>query len=188
MAEVVIGNVIATYEIRGRNVVLMCPPHPLFGGSRHDVRLDRISNALLRLGISVLRFDYMRPYRGGIGEIEDAKKCLSYLKDRHDFIIVLGYSFGSVVASNIARYCDLSIYISPIRAIDSIKFTDTKIPKLFIIATKDQIIPLQESLEIYEEASEPKAIVKLETDHFYFGKFDALSKAVVDYIKSNIEI
>lgn len=181
MVEVQIGPVRGTYEIRGEKVVLMCPPHPLMGGSRFDVRLDRISSELVKNNISTLRFDYRTPYRGGIGEIDDAKLCINYLKDRHNFIGVVGYSFGSVVASNIAEFCDAAIYISPMKKIDSIEFTDVKIPKLFIIATKDQFVTPDEGLKLFEESSEPKKLVKLETDHFYFGKFDALVKTVKDF-------
>lgn len=184
MVEIQIDSIRATYEIRGEKAVLMCPPHPLMGGNRFDVRLERISNELTRNDISTLRFDYKTPFRGGIGEIEDAEICLNHLKDRHSLIIVLGYSFGSVVASNIADKCDAAIYISPLKRVDSIEFIDSRVPKLFVIATKDQIVPLNESYEIYNLASKPKEIVEIETDHFYFGRFDVLARVVRDFVLS----
>ena len=184
MVEMKIDSVEATYEIRGERVALLCPPHPLMGGSRFDVRLDRIASELLREGFSVLRFDYRRPFRSGIGEVEDAKKCISYLKDRHDFIAIVGYSFGSVVASNVAEYCAAAVYISPLKGINSITFKDSTVPKLFVVATKDQFVSIEASLELFNSASEPKKLVKLETDHFYFGKFDLLARSVRDFILS----
>jgi hypothetical protein len=164
---------------------MLCPPHPLMGGSRFDIRLEKIASELLRNNISVMRFDYQQPFRSGIGEVEDAKKCLGYLKERHDFIAIVGYSFGSVVASNISDYCNVAVYISPLPSINSITFEDSDIPKLFIIATKDQFVSLDESLKLYEEASNPKELVKIDTDHFYFGKFDVLAKSVTEFILRN---
>ncbi len=184
MVEIEIDSIKSTYEMRGDKAVLMCPPHPLMGGSRFDIRLERISDELTKKNVSTLRFDYRTPYRNGIGEITDAEICLNFLKDRHNTVIVLGYSFGSVVASNIAKNCDAAIYISPLKKIDSIVFKDCSIPKLFIIAKRDQIVSIEESYELYEKSSEPKDIVEIDTDHFYFGKFDVLTKVVIDFVSS----
>ncbi len=185
MAEVVIDSIKATYNVRGERVAMLCPPHPLMGGSRFDIRLEKIASELLRKNVSVLRFDYQQPFRSGIGEVEDAKKSLGYLKERHDFIAIVGYSFGSVVASNVSDYCNAAVYISPLPSINSISFRDSTIPKLFIVATKDQFVSLDESLRLYEEASHPKALVRIDTDHFYFGKFDVLAKTVAEFILQN---
>ncbi len=182
MAEIVIDSIRATYNVRGEKVALLCPPHPLMGGDRFDIRLEKISLELLRRNVSVLRFDYGHPFRSGLGEIEDAKKCISYLKDRHEHITIVGYSFGSVVASNACEYCDAAVYISPLPQINSITFKDCSLPKLFIIATKDQIVPPAEALKLYDAATPPKKVVEVDTDHFYFGKFDVLAKAVSDFI------
>jgi len=185
MAEVIVDSINATYNVRGEKVAMLCPPHPLMGGSRFDIRLEKIASELLRNNISVMRFDYQKPFRSGIGEVEDAKKCLEYLKERHDFIAIVGYSFGSVVASNISGYCNVAVYISPLPSINSITFRDSDIPKLFIIATKDQFVSLEESIRLYKEASHPKEMVKIDTDHFYFGKFDVLAKSVAEFILRN---
>jgi alpha/beta superfamily hydrolase len=180
--NILIKSIKATYEDSGDNVVLLCPPHPLMGGSRFDERLERISQRLSALGISSLRFDY-REYRKGLGEVEDAKTCLEFLKGKHSKIAILGYSFGSVVASNVADLCDLSVYISPLPSIDSIEFKDSRKPKFFVIARRDQFIPFSESLEIYSRASEPKDFIILDTDHFYFGKFDLLAEKVCEFVQ-----
>lgn len=179
--EIEIKSIRATYENSGENAVLLCPPHPLMGGSRHDERLRRIAEKFSENQISSLRFDY-RGYRGGIGEIEDAKHCLEFLKGRHSKVAILGYSFGSIIASNLADLCDLAIYISPLPSIDSIGFKDSKSRKLFVIARKDQFVSFAVSLELLSKASEPKDFVILNTDHFYLGKFDLLTKKVCDFV------
>jgi len=45
--------------------VLLCPPHPEYGGSREDLRLVTVANELANSGISALCFDYSA-YTGGI--------------------------------------------------------------------------------------------------------------------------
>ncbi len=184
MTEVIIKGVIkGTYEVKGDKAALLCPPHPLMGGNRFDVRLERIANELHKIGFSTLRFDYRQPFRSGIEEIEDAKTCLEYLKESYSFIAVIGYSFGSVVASNIAEECNALVLISPIKKIDDIELKDSKVPKLIVFATKDNFVSVGESKEIFDFLSPPKEVLKLETDHFYFGKFDVLARSVADFLK-----
>ncbi|MEM1578186.1 MAG: alpha/beta hydrolase [Archaeoglobaceae archaeon] len=179
--EVKIGSIRATYDYRGEKATLLCPPHPMMGGNRFDARLERISEKLAAIGISSLRFDYV-DYKGGLREINDAKRCIEFLRERHTRVAILGYSFGSVVASNVADLCELAIYISPLPSIDSITFVDVKKPKLFIIAKRDEFIPLAKSFELYSRASKPKDFVVFDTDHFYSGKFDVLAERVCDFI------
>ncbi|MEM0022186.1 MAG: alpha/beta hydrolase [Archaeoglobaceae archaeon] len=179
--EVSIGGIKATYQIAGKQCALLCPPHPLMGGNRFDVRLERISEKLNDSGISTLAFDY-KGYRDGIGEIEDAKICIKFLRQRHSAIFVIGYSFGSVVASNVADLCDVAVYISPLPSIGSIKFADCGKNKLFIIAKRDQFVSLGKSFLLYQNAKPPKDFLILDTDHFYFGKFDVLAEKICNFL------
>lgn len=180
--EIVINSIRATYDVVGEKALLLCPPHPLMGGNRFDVRLERVINEIKKQDFSTLSFDYKTPFRNGVGEVGDARACVRYLRERHNFVAIFGYSFGSVIASNVADECDAAIYLSPIPKINEIEFKDCKIPKLFIIAKNDQIVSLNDSRKIVEKASNPKEVVELDTDHFYFGKFDVMAKSVVDFL------
>uniref|UniRef100_A0A7J2THB7 Alpha/beta hydrolase n=1 Tax=Archaeoglobus fulgidus TaxID=2234 RepID=A0A7J2THB7_ARCFL len=183
--KIEINGIESSYEPVGKKAVLLCPPHPLMGGNRFDARLVRIANELNKIGFSTLIFDY-RGYREGIGEIEDAKTCIEFLKSRHSSVSILGYSFGSVVASNVADLCSSAIFISPLPSIGSISFRDSKVPKLLIMAKRDQFVSLSESLDLFFRLSEPRDFVILDTDHFYFGKFDVLAKKVCDFLMINV--
>ncbi len=176
------GNIRATFVKKGNNAALLCPPHPLMGGSRFDVRLERISEELWKINYSTLVFDYRTPFRGGVGEVEDAKTCLDFLREKHDFVAVVGYSFGSVVASNVAEESDALVLISPLKKINEIELKDSSVPKLIVVAKFDDIVSFEESTEIVESLSEPKEVVVLETDHFYTGSFAELSKAVANFL------
>ncbi len=184
MAELNVDGISCIYDIRGENAVMLCPPHPEMGGSKYDVRLERIADELKKAGYSTLRFDYSKPFRDGVGEIEDAKKCILYLKTRHALVGLVGYSFGSVVSSNISEYADALVLISPLRQINRIKLKNSGIPKLVISAINDQIVPFEESKEIFNWLDPPKEFFEVDTDHFYFGKFDVLSKRVREFMES----
>ncbi len=168
------------YENRGEKAALLCPPYPEYGGSMFDVRLERICQKLVEKNISTLRFDY----RSVRSALEDAKICFKWLKTMHDAIAVIGYSFGSVIASNICG--DLLVLISPLKRIDGFELKDCKVPKLVIYARRDQIVSLDESLEIVKYLSEPKEVIELDTDHFYFGKFDVLAESVSEFVVRNL--
>ncbi len=183
MSEVIVGTAIrATYIVRGTRGALLCPPHPLMGGSRFDVRLERIAEELHKVNYSTLTFDYRTPFRGGVGEVEDARSCLLYLKERHDFVAVVGYSFGSVVASNVADEADALVLISPLKRVNEIELKDSKVPKLVVVARYDEIVSFRESEEIIESLSEPKKVVVLDTDHFYTGKYLELAREVAEFL------
>ncbi len=171
-----ISGIRAIYERAGENGALLCPPHPDYGGSMFDVRLERISRKLVMNRISTLRFDY----RSVETALKDARICFDWLKREHDRVAVIGYSFGSVIASNICG--DALVLISPLRRIDGFELGDCETPKLLVIAKRDQIVSLRESLEIARTLSEPKEIAILDTDHLYSGKFDILAEKVSEFV------
>ncbi len=164
------------YRRAGDGAVLMCPPHPDYGGSMYDVRLERISRKLVANGISTLRFDY----RSVDSAVEDARTCFDWLRNRHSRVGVLGYSFGSTVAMHLCG--DAMVFISPV---ESIPF-DCGSPKLVVIAKRDQFVSLKRSLEIAKAIPEPKGISILDTDHLYTGKFDVLSEIVAKFFKTEL--
>lgn len=168
------------YENRGEKAALLCPPHPEYGGSMFDVRLERLSQKLIEKNISTLRFDY-----GSVeSALRDAEICFKWLKSMHDAVAIIGYSFGSVIASNLCG--DLLVLISPLKRTDGFELKDCRVPKLVVYAKRDQIVSLNESLEIVKSLSEPKEVIELDTDHFYFGKFDLLAESVSEFVARNL--
>ena len=143
----------------------------------YDIRLERIRTALEREGVSTLSFNY----KSVNSALEDAKYYMTFAREGHEKVILVGYSFGGVIASNLCG--DGLIMISPLRRIEGYRIMDCRVPKLMVVARMDQFVPFEESMEIFEELSEPKEIVVLETDHFYTGKFDELVRSVVEFVK-----
>ncbi len=175
-----IDGISISYERAGKNAVLICPPHPKFGGSMHDVRLMRISRRLVSKGVTTLRFDY----RSVESALRDAEICFEWLKNVHENVGVIGYSFGSIIASNICGDC--LVLISPLGSSDGYVLRDCEKPKLIVIAKRDQFVSVRESLELARSLSEPKEMVILDTDHLYTGKFDVLTDIVLEFVLKHL--
>src|ERR1700677_2864239 len=88
-----------------RHAVLVCHPHPQYGGTMHNKVVYRIARGLRRAGAVVLRFNYRGvnlsagQYDNGIGETEDARAALGVLRSRYPALpfSLAGFSFGSRV-------------------------------------------------------------------------------------------
>src|SRR5205823_6461115 len=86
-----------------RVAFLVCHPHPQHGGTMHNKVVYRIARGLRRAGAVVLRFNYRGVNRSegtfghGIGEREDARAALAFLRTRYPDLpfALAGFSFGS---------------------------------------------------------------------------------------------
>jgi len=62
-----------------REAVLVCHPHPRYGGTMHNKVVYRLARGMRRAGAVALRFNYRGvnlsegSYDNGIGELEDAR-------------------------------------------------------------------------------------------------------------------
>src|SRR5450755_3950806 len=93
----------APEDAEPRAVALICHPHPLFGGTLHNKVVYRTARALRHSGHAVLRFNFrgvgksQGRHAHGIGEIEDARAALAWLRARYPGLpyTLAGFSFGS---------------------------------------------------------------------------------------------
>ncbi len=190
MEEVVFGGeesvLYGTLLGEGKDAgVVLCPPHPLYGGSRFDHRLATIALELEKSGIAALSFDYRRKFSHGRGEIQDAISALRYLQGRVKKVGIFGYSFGAVVASNAASKFDVSgiAFLAILRQTDEIQaVVNQKSPKFFIHGKRDQIAPYAQFEELYQTSSEPKQRLVLENeDHFFHRSIEEIASAVAKF-------
>src|SRR5579872_5083683 len=86
-----------------KEAVLICHPHPKFGGTMHNKVVYRMARAMRRAGAVALRFNYRGvnmsegTYDDGIGELEDARAAFELLRSRYPELpfSLAGFSFGS---------------------------------------------------------------------------------------------
>src|SRR5690554_4830659 len=92
--------------------VVICHPHPLYGGSMANNVVYAVSRALTKKGIASFCFNFRGVGRsegvhdGGQGEIDDTLAAIAFLADRSEIesgrVGLAGYSFGGAVALNAA--------------------------------------------------------------------------------------
>lgn len=170
--------------------VLLCPPHPLYGGSRADTRIVRVARELASHNISALCIDYGR-YGGGVKEVQNVLDAVSFMKERVDSLGLLGYSFGAVVASNVAVHAEVEgfVAISILKKVNNLEANlNAYCPKLFVHGRRDEVALYTDFERLYAEARGKKEKLVLDTDHFYMDDYpaiiDSVSKRITKFFKS----
>jgi hypothetical protein len=175
-----------------RYAALVCHPHPLYGGTMHNKVVYRIARGLRKTGAVVLRFNFRGvnlsegEHANGIGEIDDARAALDYLRARYPGLpwMLAGFSFGSRVVLRLA--CSLEAPPRrvlaagyPTRLEDKSYLAQCAIDKVFIQSTHDEHSPKAEMEIVFQRFAEPKQLHWVEAkDHFFAGSLDAFEHAI----------
>jgi alpha/beta superfamily hydrolase len=176
-----------------RFAALVCHPHPQHGGTMHNKVVYRIARGLRKAGAVVLRFNYRGvnlsegTYDHGIGETEDARTCLEWLRARYPQLpaMIAGFSFGSRIALRIgAQRPDLKKIIAagfPTVYKDRTYLDPCLVPRTFIHSTNDEFGPVEELRAVVAELAGPPELVFIPSkDHFFVDALDAFEQAVID--------
>ena len=174
-----------------REVCLVCHPHPLYGGSMHNKVVYRIARALRRSGSVVLRFNFRGVGRSagshdhGIGELEDARLLLDWLRSRYPELpfSTAGFSFGSRIALRLG--CSLNdtkraIAVGFPTLNENFEHLRTcHVPKVFVQSVNDQYGPRTDLESKYASFAEPKQIYWIEAgDHFFRDGLEELEEKI----------
>ena len=162
---------------------VVCHPHPLYGGTLHNKVVHRMASALFDLGAAVLRFNFRGAGKSaghhdrGIGELEDARAALGFLSRRFPGARrwVGGFSFGAWVAARLAASepaIDRLILVAPPVSRSGFEVLRTsRVPKLIVQGTRDDLCPLEELEREYPTWAEPKQLIKIEgASHCFDGQ------------------
>jgi len=176
--------------------VVVCHPHPLYGGTMHNKVVYRLARGLRRAGAVVLRFNFRGAGRSqGVhahltGEIEDARAALGWLRARYPNLpfALAGFSFGARVITRLG--CELSRELGTPQFLIAAGFPTTMgatdyletcaVPKIFIQSSNDEFGPRPELDALYARLPEPKQLIYIEAaDHFFAGGLDELEEVLI---------
>jgi alpha/beta superfamily hydrolase len=174
-----------------RHAALVCHPHPQYGGTMHNKVVYRIARAMRRAGAVVLRFNYRGvnlsegEYDKGVGEAEDARVALAFLRSRYPELpfSLAGFSFGSRIVLKIGCQTQAAVRVIavgfPADAAESKLLGQCKIPRVFIHSTRDEFCAVT-CLEAYFSGLEgPKQLIWVQaSDHFFAGALDNFEEEV----------
>jgi alpha/beta superfamily hydrolase len=174
-----------------REAVLVCHPHPQYGGTMHNKVVYRLARAMRRAGFLVLRFNYRGVnlsegrYADGVGEIDDARAALEVLRSRYPDLpfSLAGFSFGSRIILKLG--CEpvgasrLIAVGFPAAQEPSRELGRCAVPRIFIQSTNDQFGPKAAMEAYFETLEQPKQLVWVEArDHFFAGGLDKFEEVV----------
>ena len=175
--------------------VVLCHPHPLYGGEMRNNVVSALAEALQQAGMATLRFNFRGVGRSsgthdeGNGEVEDVTAAVTDLLRRQavSTVAIAGYSFGSMVGLRAGvtdpRVHKLIGVALPIGRRDATFLLPCAKPKLLMSGDRDHVSPLPALQDLLTKLLEPKALVTIHgADHFFRGQEGEVAKAVVEFL------
>jgi len=178
--------------------VVVCHPHPLFGGDMHNSVVTAVCRAFVEAGIAALRFNFRGVGRSqgtfgdGVGEREDAVAALAYLRLREGVdsakVALAGYSFGAAVALVAADEQVAALAaISPPAFGHDMALPAIACPTLLITGERDDVAPSAQVTALGRTLG-PQCRVEVVpgADHFWWGRDEELAQAVVGFLRDSL--
>lgn len=167
--------------------MVLCHPHPLYGGSMLDGVLEVTSRVASSLDISTIRFNFRGvgasagAYDEGIGEVADLSVIVNEFESRFDALILSGYSFGGSVALTYASQAlinhDMLLFAPPTQN----AFPDVTSKVDVIVGDNDPISAMDIVREWTEVHSNRTLHVIEDADHF-LGSYGRDLAEVVEHV------
>jgi hypothetical protein len=179
--------------------IVICHPHPLYGGDMWNNVVRAIAEAASAVGHAVLRFNFRGvgkstgSYDEGIGEQEDVRAALTWLAAHPTMqgrrLWLAGYSFGAratlAVVDTDPRVYGFIAVAPPVLRGAWPSMTAFHGPKLFISGDEDQHAPPEALASRVDSLPEPRRLVFLPgVDHFFMGQELALGQHVVTLLRA----
>lgn len=179
--------------------VVVCHPHPLYGGSMSNDIVIAICEALASVSITALRFNFRGvgnssgKYQGVDGGQKDVSAALSLASATEgiakDKIGIAGYSFGARVSVPVAFEDDrvrLLALISPALSEPSWKKVKDFPRPLFLITGEDDFIAPPQLIQKYIPELTPLKQYEIVpgADHFWYGYEMQVAEKVAEFFSS----
>jgi alpha/beta superfamily hydrolase len=175
--------------------VVICHPHPLYGGDMDNPVVVRAQEVCGALGLATLRFNFRGVgasggvHGGGVAEQDDAAAALDTLAKAvgGGGLAIAGYSFGARIAALVAgrdgRIGGLALIAPPLAMFDFGFLHDRHVPTLVVAGTRDQYCPPEDFARFISARPWATAATIDGADHFFFGKLFPLGEAVAAWAR-----
>jgi len=179
--------------------VIVCHPHPLYGGSMDNNVVYSLSETLTQASLAPFKFNFrgvggsQGEFGQGIGERGDVEAAISFISTVNEVapqrLGLAGYSAGAGFALPVGfkdnRIRALAAVSPPLPMFDFDFLKSCPKPKLLISGSRDNFVPTNQFLEFCQNLPEPKEYESIEgADHFWWGYESSLAaKAAAFFIK-----
>ncbi|MFC1919272.1 alpha/beta hydrolase [Chloroflexota bacterium] len=180
--------------------VVVCHPHPMFGGDMSNNVVMEVCAGLVRKGIAAFRFNFrgvgrsQGRYGQGVEEQKDAAAALDLVASNpaveSDRLGLAGYSFGSNVAFSVAikngRVGALALISPWLKDHEWNQLRDWPRPRFLIWGGRDEFV-LKNMREVAENLSTSSSYeVVTGTDHFWWGYEGRMAESVAAFFAVNL--
>jgi alpha/beta superfamily hydrolase len=184
-------------ETAPRAAMVLCHPHPQFGGTMRSIVIGALFEALPRVGVVCLRFNFRGveasegAYGDGHGEQRDAHAAVAALVTELDGsgrqvpLILAGWSFGgdvtlTTVDDAIAAWLAIA---PPLRIFpDFSSVAQDPRPKFLALAEHDEFREPSSVVAQVEGWVATETAVVPGASHFFMGRTDRLVEMAVGYV------
>jgi hypothetical protein len=176
--------------------VIVCHPHPLYGGSMDNNVVYSVSETLIQASLASFKFNFrgvggsQGEFGQGTGEQEDVEAAIAFISTVKEVdskrIGLAGYSagagFGLPVGFKDDRIRALAAISPPLPMFDFNFLKSCPKPKFLISGSRDDLIPIDQFLEFCQNLPEPKECESIEgADHFWWGYESSLAAKVTAF-------
>ncbi|MBI4312012.1 MAG: alpha/beta fold hydrolase [Chloroflexi bacterium] len=176
--------------------VVVCHPHPMYGGDMYNAVVESIAGGVARRGIAALTFNFrgagssQGAFDRGVGEVADALAAVEFLAAQpgvdRSRLGIAGYSFGAGIALDAAEdNHDLRAIVSvacPPAPLNDMVLHQINRPKLFIQGDADTIIEIPMFRFLTQRFTPPREVEVLAgAEHSLRGYESEVSKLAADF-------
>ena len=188
--------------VRSLPAVVICHPHPLFGGNMANNVVLAVSYSLVEEGFVTLRFNFRGvgnsegEHSKGEQEGQEVLAALALMKAWPGVdakrIGLAGYSFGSsVVLGNASLHKKARVFAlisPPLRAVESTPLKKGKQPTFIITGDRDKLVQSEKLDSVLDSFSQkPELRIVAGADHFWGGHEDEMVPQVVRHFSEHLK-
>ncbi len=172
-------------------VVVICHPHPLYGGSLTNKVVHMIGRAVNDLGLAAIRFNFRGvgksegSFDDGRGESDDLAAVVHWVRQQYPDspLWLAGFSFGAYIALKAHKRVDaekLLLVAPPVTLYDLEGVSEVAIPWWVIQGGQDEVIdPLAVDRWVKQHSTPPIYEWYEPGSHFFHGQLNYLR----DFVK-----
>lgn len=180
--------------------LVMCHPHPLFGGTMDNKVVTTVARAARDLGMSTLRFNFRGVgessgnHDNGVGEVDDVAAVVEYARSTLGWsrIMLCGFSFGAGMA---CLYADraaqaattqdaiqgLTLIAPAVHHFDAPSVLPPGLDTWVLMGNEDEVVPFEEVDDwVQRLVPMPHWLVFNEAGHFFHGRTTDLKASIME--------
>lgn len=181
--------------------VVVCHPHPLYGGDLYNNVVAGVGAVLADAGYVVLRFNFRGvhhsggSYAGGVGEVDDALSALRFLTEHERVdsgrLALAGYSFGAWIGVKAAlKYSALTSLVCispPLNVYDFDAVEQLQLPIMLASGEDDHLCSPPALANLYHKIKSRKELCIIPGgDHFLAGYEPRIGESILRFLACHL--